>query len=62
MSRLRVFHVSGMKLTARLTRCEEGYLAECLEVDAVTQGRTPDDALERLKEAVRFHLEAFGGD
>lgn len=62
MSCLRVFHISGTKLTARFTPCEEGYLAECLEIDVITQGRTLDEALERLKEAVWFHLEAFGGD
>ena len=40
---------------------EEGwYIAECLELAVVTQGRTLDETVANLQEAVALHLE--GGD
>ena len=33
------------------------YVAECLEVPVVTQGKTMDEVLENLQEAVALHLE-----
>ena len=36
---------------------ETHYVAECLEVPVVTQGRTLDEALANLQEAVILHLE-----
>lgn len=33
------------------------YVAECLEVAVVTQGKTADEVLENLAEAVALHLE-----
>ncbi len=44
---------------------EGGYVAECLEIGVVTQGRTLDDTVRHLQEATALHLEgedpaAFG--
>ncbi|ALA61155.1 type II toxin-antitoxin system HicB family antitoxin [Nitrospira moscoviensis] len=36
---------------------EGGYMAECVEVAVVTQGRTIDETVANLKEAVALHLE-----
>ena len=36
---------------------KSGYVAECVEVPVVTQGRTLDEVVKYLKEAVELHLE-----
>jgi len=36
---------------------EEYYIAECLEIAVVTQGRTLDETIANLREAVALHLE-----
>jgi predicted RNase H-like HicB family nuclease len=33
------------------------YVAECLEVSVVTQGKTMDEVLFNLKEAIGLHLD-----
>ena len=33
------------------------YVAECLEIPAVTQGKTIDETVNNLREAVSLHLE-----
>lgn len=38
------------------------YVAECLEVAAVTQARTLDELIANLREAVELHLEDFTAD
>jgi predicted RNase H-like HicB family nuclease len=42
---------------AVLTRDGAYYVAECLEVAVVTQGRTADETLSNLEEAIGLHLE-----
>ncbi len=44
---------------------QSGYVAECVEIAVVTQGRTLDETVANLREAVALHLEgeppaAFG--
>ena len=34
-----------------------GYVAECVEIAVVTQGKTIDKTLQNLQEAVALHLE-----
>ncbi|MGE3153688.1 MAG: type II toxin-antitoxin system HicB family antitoxin [Nitrospiraceae bacterium] len=34
-----------------------GYVAECLELAVVTQGRTLDETVKNLQEATALHLE-----
>lgn len=36
---------------------QEGYVAECLEISVVTQGKTLDEVASNLIEAVSLHLE-----
>ena len=36
---------------------QSGYVAECLEIPVVTQGRTLDEVTRNLREAVGLHLE-----
>lgn len=42
-----------------VVRCGDnsGYVAECLEIPVVTQGRTLDETIANLHEAVSLHLE-----
>ncbi len=47
---------------AVLQRDEGVYVAECLEVAVVTQGRTLDEVVSNLKEAIGLHLEGEEGD
>lgn len=45
-------------IKAILRRGEEsGYLAECLEIAVVTQGRSLDETMRNLQEAAALHLE-----
>lgn len=36
---------------------QSGYVAECVEIPVVTQGKTLDEVTANLKEAVELHLE-----
>jgi len=36
---------------------QSGYVAECLEIAVVTQGRTIDETVSNLREAVALQLE-----
>lgn len=42
---------------AIVRRGESQYVAECLELAVVTQGKTLDEAVRNLQEAVVLHLE-----
>ena len=44
-------------IKAVISRGESQYVAECLEVNVVTQGNTLDDVVKNLREAVALHLE-----
>lgn len=44
-------------IKAFIRRGEKYYIAECLEIPVVTQGKTIDETAENLKEAVALHLE-----
>ena len=36
---------------------QSGYVGECLEIPVVTQGKTLDEVINNLREAVQLHLE-----
>jgi len=36
---------------------ESHYVAECVEIAVVTQGKTLDETIKNLREAVQLHLE-----
>ena len=42
---------------AVVTRDQDWYVAECLELAVVTQGRTLDELVVNLREAITLHLE-----
>ena len=44
-------------LHTTVTRGESAYVAECWEVAVVTQGRTLDEVVANLREALVLHLE-----
>lgn len=44
-------------LTAAVHQEEDWYVAQCLEVDVASQGRTIDEALSNLAEAVALYLD-----
>lgn len=50
-----------MSQTARLTATvipdDEWYVARCVEVEVASQGRTIDDALRNLREALELYFE-----
>ncbi|HEV2376313.1 MAG TPA: type II toxin-antitoxin system HicB family antitoxin [Streptosporangiaceae bacterium] len=47
----------ALTLTAALHQEEDWYVAQCLEVDVASQGRTINEALANLAEAVELYLE-----
>ena len=44
-------------LSASVTREGKWYVAQCLEVDIASQGRTEVQALKNLREALELHFE-----
>ena len=42
---------------ATVWRERDCYVAQCLEVDVASQGKTEDEALGNLKEALELHFE-----
>ncbi len=41
----------------RVYKGEKYYVAECLDLPIVTQGKTLDEVVENIKEAVEVHLK-----
>lgn len=50
------------KFTAVITREDKWYVAHCVELGVVSQGKTIEEAQSNLKEAVELYLESFGTD
>ncbi len=48
------------RLTAAVTREDGWYVALCLEVEVASQGRTVEEALANLKEALELFFEDAG--
>ena len=46
-----------MRLTAIVRKGEKLFVAYCPEVDAVSQGKTIEEALKNLEEAVELYIE-----
>ena len=51
--------MTGLQHTIKafIRKGEEYYVAECVEIAVVTQGKTLDETLSNLQEAVSLHLE-----
>lgn len=43
--------------TASISQEGEVFIAQCLEVDVASQGKSEDDAINNLKEALELYLE-----
>ena len=50
------------KFTAVINKEEKWYVAHCVELDVVSQGKTIEEAQSNLKEAVELYLESFEQD
>jgi len=48
------------RFTAVITKEEKWYVALCVELGVVSQGRTIEEAKTNLKEAVELYIESFG--
>ena len=48
------------KFNAIITREEKWYVARCVELGVVSQGKTIEEAQANLKEAVELYIESFG--
>ena len=48
------------KLTAVIVKEENMFVARCPEVDVVSQGKTIEEAVSNLKEAVELHIDVMG--
>ena len=48
------------KFTSIITREKNWYVARCVELGVVSQGKTIEQARVNLKEAVELYLERFG--
>ena len=44
-------------IQVRIYKGEKYYIAECLDLPVVTQGKTLDEAAENIREAIDLHLE-----
>ncbi|MFH1098070.1 MAG: type II toxin-antitoxin system HicB family antitoxin [Candidatus Desantisbacteria bacterium] len=47
----------SFKFTTLITKGERFYVAKCLELGVVSQGKTIEDAKSNIKEAVDLYLE-----
>ena len=48
------------RYTGVITKEENWYVANCLELGVVSQGKTVEEAQENLQEAVNLYIESFG--
>ncbi len=48
------------KFTAVIVKEENWYVAHCIELNVVSQGKTIEEAQANLKEAVELYIESFG--
>ena len=44
-------------IKAIISKGDSEYVAECVEISVVTQGKTNDETVANLREAVALHLE-----
>jgi predicted RNase H-like HicB family nuclease len=44
------------KFTASIWQEDEWFVAQCVEVDVVSQGKTEHEAIDNLRDALELHL------
>jgi predicted RNase H-like HicB family nuclease len=47
----------GMRLTVAITREENWYVGRCLEVEIATQGKTVEETLANVREALELYFK-----
>ncbi|OGF66574.1 MAG: hypothetical protein A2Y62_01020 [Candidatus Fischerbacteria bacterium RBG_13_37_8] len=52
----------SFKFTAIITKEKKWYVAHCIELGVVSQGKSIEEAQANLKEAVELYIESFGKD
>ncbi len=52
----------SIKLTAVIAKEDRWYVAHCVELGVVSQGKSIEEAQANLREAVELYLESFGAD
>jgi predicted RNase H-like HicB family nuclease len=52
----------SIKLTAVITKEDKWYVARCVELGVVSQGKSIEEAQANLREAVELYIESFGAD
>ncbi len=50
----------SVKFTAVITKEDKWYVAHCVELGVVSQGKTIEKAQANLKEALELYIESFG--
>lgn len=50
------------RLNAVITRDDKFFVAHCIELGVVSQGKSIEEAQANLKEAVELYIESFGTD
>lgn len=50
------------RFTGVITKEENWYVAHCLELGVVSQGKSIDEASANLREAVELYIESYGDD
>jgi len=50
------------RFTAVLVKEKDWYVAHCVELGVVSQGKTIEEAQANLSEAVELYIESFGPD
>lgn len=50
------------RFTAVITKEEKWYVAYCVELGVVSQGKSIEEAQTNLREAVELYLESFGSE
>ena len=46
-----------MRFTVSVWKEDDWFVAQCLEIDVASQGRTEEEALANLREALELHYE-----
>ncbi len=46
-----------MRVLASVTKQDDWFVARCLEIELASQGRTQDEALDNLREALELRFE-----
>jgi predicted RNase H-like HicB family nuclease len=44
-------------IQVKISKYEKYYIAECVDLPVVTQGRTLDEVADKIREAIELHLE-----